>query len=34
MWKKVEVVEEIGCGNEFKSLQKIGSENEMSFNYN
>ena len=30
--KKVEVAEEIGCGNEFKSLQKIGDKNEMSFN--
>ena len=29
---KVEVAEEICCGNELKSLQKIGSKNEMSFN--
>ena len=29
---KVGVAEEIGCGNELKSLQKIGTENEMSFN--
>ena len=29
---KVEVAEEIGCGNELKSLLKIGGKNEMSFN--
>ena len=30
--EKVEVAEEIGCGNELNSLRKIGGENEMSFN--
>ena len=29
---KAEVAEEIGCGNELKSLRKINGENEMSFN--
>ena len=29
---KVEMAKEIGCRNELKSFQKIGSKNEMSFN--
>ena len=31
---KVEVAEEIGCGNERKSFQNIGGKNELSFNQN